>query len=499
MKKIIALILILSLAGLILAACAESGGGAVGGDDNQPQANITDDPAAAEPDAEQDILMHSIPDSMDFGGYTFTILNTIQSDRHYVNMMMEPLYEEITGEIINDAAFRRSTEIQDRYNANIVQILAPGGSRNTMFRNSAMAGDNAYDIASLTFGEAFTAAQQGLIFDINQLAYVDLDAPWWDQNARESLSIMHRVFFLPGAYEVANFDMTRIILFNKQLMQDYQIPYDVYQLVEDGQWTMDRFFRMAAMVSEDLNGDGIFDHLDLYGVASTADHVVFGSFMMGAGERMVRKDADDIPYFAAGTDRFVKVFQFLVENFYTDNFYFNPRNVAGSEEWMTNMFNENRLLFYNITFNRVPVFRGMDADFGILPIPKFDEMQENHYNESGNGKLAIIPVSAEDPQRSGAFLELYAYYGWRYVVPAYKEISLQTMFARDDESAAMVDLIDVSRVYDQGRLFWGANAYDPFVTLFGNRGMEVASLIERHTPGVERAIQRTMDALWEHY
>jgi hypothetical protein len=111
--------------------------------------------------------------------------------------------------------------------------------------------------------------------------------------------------------------------------------------------------------------------------------------------------------------------------------------------------------------------------------------------------LAVIPVSATEPNRSGAFLEAYAYYGWKYVVPAYKEVSLKTKMARDDESSGMVDLIDVSRVYDLGRLYWGSNAWDPYVTEFGNARTGVAAITERNIDRVATAIERTLGFLFE--
>jgi len=493
MKKIIALILIVALAGVVFAACGETAGPGGDTDVNAPRDPATPAGNGETEAPEEQIITHGVPLTTDFDGHEFRILNTLQADHLYMNMMMEPIDEEITGEIINDAAYRRSVEIQERFNAQITEVRVPSGSRDAQFRRSALAGDNAFDIASLSFGEAFRAAQEGLIYDINQLLYVDLDAPWWDQNARSSLSIQNRVFFLPGAYEISNFDMTRIIIFNRDLVEDYHLADCLYTLVLEGRWTMDRFFEMASQVSEDLNGDGIFDHRDKFGAGTTADHVVFGSFMMGSGEQMVRKDHDDIPYFAAGNERFINVFQYMVENFFAGDFFFNPRNVAGTEGWLQNMFSESRLLFWNITFNRIPGLRGMEADFGILPIPKFDEMQENYYNESGAGRVAVVPVSVFDAQRSGAFLELYSYWGWREVVPAYKELSLQTRFARSAESALMVDIIDQSRVYDLGRLFWAADAWDPFVTLFGARRPDVTSVLDRHSDRVGRAIEATMD------
>ncbi|MCL2099512.1 MAG: extracellular solute-binding protein [Oscillospiraceae bacterium] len=494
MKKIILSIFALSLIFSMLSACGEAGE-ETAGDNIQAEES---GPAAPAEEITEEIsneaeIMHNLPDDLDFEGYEFKILNTIQDDLHYMNLMMEPDSYEDTGEIINDAAYKRSIEIQEKYNCKITEIAVGNGARSSSFKRSATAGDNAYDIACLSPGESLSAAQDASIYDINELVFVELDSPWWDQNARSSMSVLNKIFFCPGAYELSNFDMTRILLFNKQLMQDYGITEDVYQLANEGRWTQEKFFNMAKLVTSDLNGDGVYNHEDLFGTGSTADHVVFGSFMMGSGEMTVRKDADDMPYFATDSERFNTVFINMVENFYDGSFYFAPKNVPAAEDWCTDMFDEDRLLFYNITFNRIPKFRSMNADFGILPLPKFDEMQENYYCESGSGMLAVIPVTAEDPNKNGAFLEAYAYYGWSYVVPAYKEVSLKTKMARDDESAAMVDLIDISRVYDLGRLFWGATAYDPYVTEFGSARTGVAAITERNADRVATAIERTLE------
>lgn len=489
MKKILALIIAGALICCLFASC---GGNSKDSGGSGTENNNTVENTGAEESTEPAEITDNIPE-LNFGGREFTILNTIQTDLHYMNLTMEPAEYEETGDIINDAAYRRSIEIQERFNCKIKEITISNGSRGTTFKKSATAGDNSYDIACISNSEALDAASKNFIYDINELEYIDLSAPWWDQNAKESMSIMGKVYFCPGAYELSNFDMTRILMFNKKLMQDYNITENVYQLVKDGTWTQAKFFDMAKQVSSDLNGDGKYDFNDLFGVGSTADHVVYGSFMEGAGEMMVRKDAEDVPYFAAGSDRFNSVFISMVENFYEGNYYFYPKNVAGAEDWCTNMFNENRVLFYNITFNRIPKFRNMDADFGILPIPKYEEAQEKYYCESGSGMLAVIPQSAEKPEENGAFLEAYAYYGYKYVVPQYKEVSLKTKLSRDDDSADMVDIIDVSRVYDLGRLYWGANAYDPYVTLFGNKKTDVVSVTEKNAGKVDSAIEKSIE------
>ncbi|MCL2095677.1 MAG: extracellular solute-binding protein [Oscillospiraceae bacterium] len=498
-KKLVFLIAAVLLACLIFSACGESSGGGVSDidvDDIARAARLDGEPDPQNPDPEPEEITDNIPE-LDFGGYEFKILNTIQDDLHYMNLLMEPYVYEDTGDIINDAAYRRSIEIQERFNCKITEIAVSHGSRGASFRRAAQAGDNSYDIACIEYGEALSAASGGLIYDINELTYIDLDAPWWDRNAKESLSMSNKIWFCPGAYELSNFDMTRILLFNKQMVQDYGISDDVYNLVNTGAWTFEKFFGMAKQVSNDLNGDGRFDFNDVFGAGSTADHVVFGAFMNGAGEISIGKDSNDLPYFTTNTERFNRAFQLMTDNFNDGDFYFAPKNVPAAEDWCTNMFNEDRLLFYIITFNRIPKFRDMDADFGILPAPKLDESQERYYCESGSGMVAVIPQTASNPDNNGAFLEAYAYYGYKYVVPQYKEISLKTKMARDDESAAMVDIIDVSRVYDLGRLYWGSNARDPYVSQFGSGRAEVASITERNADRVAASIEKTLGELFD--
>lgn len=487
-KRIASLTIVLFIVLQFLVACGSSGN-----DDNtntptnDTQINSDIDTPGEEIEEVAE-LTDDVPE-FDFDGYEFTILNTPQANITYMNLFMEA--EEETGEPINDAGYKRSTEICERFNITIKEIQ--NGSPAAVFQRAVMAGDDTYDLGMVSASDALNMATRDMIYNINELPYLDLDKPWWDQNAKNSYSIADKVFFLPGSYELSNMDMTRILFFNKQLMKDYGINENVYELVLNGEWTFDKFFSMAKAVSQDINGDGVYNYLDLFGAGSTADHVVFASFLNGGGELTVRKDSDDIPYLAAENERFINVCQSIIENFHDGSFYFAPRNGPNAEEWCTNMFNESRLLFYIITFNRVPKFRSMDADFGLLPHPKFDTAQTNYYCESGGGMMGIVPQTAKDPERTGAIWEAYTALSYKYVVPAYKEVSLKTKFARDDESAAMVDIIYDNRVYDLGRQYWTTTIMDRYITLITNNSTDVMSVTERSKSAAETAIAKTVN------
>ena len=492
-KRIASLIIVIFVALQLLAACGSSNSGNNDNSANEnPNSNTADISTFDDEVEEIEEIKDAVPD-FDFEGYEFTILNRPQADLHYMNLFMEA--EEENGEPINDAGYRRSAEISERFNITIREVH--NSNPTTAFRRAVLSGDGAYDLAMIGQGDAFGMASEDLIYNINELPHIDLSKPWWDQNAQKSFSIANKIFFTPGAYELTNIDMTRILLFNKQMMQDYGISENVYELVLNGEWTFEKFFNISKMVSQDLNGDGVYNYLDVFGAGSTADHVVFRSFLNSGGEMSVRKDGNDIPYFATETERFVNVVQAMVENFHDGNFYFAPRNVPQAEDWCTDMFNENRLLFYIITFNRIPKFRAMDADFGILPHPKFDTNQTEYYCESGSGMVGVVPQGIENPERTGAIWEAYTAASHKYVVPAYKEVSLKTKFARDDESAAMVDIIYDGRVYDLGTQYWGSRIMDPYIALITRNSTDVMSVTDRIKTAAETAIANGIEMFME--
>lgn len=43
------------------------------------------------------------------------------------------------------------------------------------------------------------------------------------------------------------------------------------------------------------------------------------------------------------------------------------------------MFMNNQFLLYNSTFGRIPIIRDMEADFGIIPYPKYILDQKQYH------------------------------------------------------------------------------------------------------------------------
>lgn len=95
---------------------------------------------------------------------------------------------------------------------------------------------------------------------------------------------------------------------------------------------------------------------------------------------------------------------------------------------------------------RVTVFRAMETDFGILPMPKFDKEQKEYFSivSTGSANTISIPVTA-DAERSGAVIEALSAESHYILTPAFYDTVLKTKAARDDDSADMLDIIFANR------------------------------------------------------
>jgi len=93
-------------------------------------------------------------------------------------------------------------------------------------------------------------------------------------------------------------------------------------------------------------------------------------------------------------------------------------------------------------------------EFGILPYPKFDESQERYgaYVTSAH-TLYSVPIDAQDPDLSGAVLELMASEGHRKIMPAYFDVTLKAKYSDGPVMSSVFDLLKDSIIFDVGYMF----------------------------------------------
>jgi len=189
-----------------------------------------------------------------------------------------------------------------------------------------------------------------------------------------------------------------VLLFNKQIVADKNLD-NIYELVENGTWTMEAMAGMMAKAYSDVDGDTVMTDTDVWG-AAVAGAQWSQSFFPVSDKTIIAKDNEDIPYLNASSDRkLLEIIEYQWNTLEKSDYFMkiDGDNAGGttSSYWdgmvyttAINMFSQEKALFTS----GAPMYlvsdylRNMQSHFGIVPYPTFDEVKP------GTGYGAFMPV-----------------------------------------------------------------------------------------------------------
>lgn len=378
-----------------------------------------------------------------YDGYTYRILNGCTAS-WYSYTLIAP--EDTTGEPVNDAFIERNNRVNEYLNVKITENNVEDSA--AILKKEVKAGTGDFDIALVTLGNTFTIAMEDSIIDLNTLSSVDFTRPWWDQNAISDLTVNGKMYFTTGDFDTTRFDGIRSLFFNKALIEENHLD-DPYTLVDDGVWTIDKFTEMCLSVVSDLDGDGVMTDADRYGYVAYGE-LIADILLYGMNERYLGKDPDTgMVTDLSGDERFVDAYKKIINLTVTQqDAVFDVRSKSRApylnglgDRAQEPLFTANHALFYSECMAWSRVLREMEADFGVVPPPKYDETQERHYSIIINPFMQMIPVTSEDPERTIHIMDALNAASHDTVVPAYVNITLTGKVARDADTVRMLHLV----------------------------------------------------------
>lgn len=449
MKKLSSIILLLAL----LLTCTACGGDT---DSGTPDADISSesgdaarDTTAAEP--ESTALKDNLPDGLDFSGKKVTFL--------YRSELLEEFYtEEATGDIVEDAIYQSILSVEERLGAEIVcnaqpgHMLAARAPYKQYIINSVMADDDSFDWADVMIANAGQYMQDGYCMNLLGHKYLDFEMPWYASGLEDSMALYGKLCFLTGSVSLGSLKNTYCIYFNPQTAENYGIG-DLYAIVDAGDWTLDKVMEISEKASQDVNGDGKWDGEDKLGFLSHNYNHLYG-FIGSCDIRMFEKDADGIYRYVFGSERDVSVCEKLYKLFHgtPGAFDCNLSDTTESEvpafNALTGSFIEGNILMMTAQLDEaVAYLRDMDDPYGLLPFPKYDDKQEDYITISRCAHNSfILAATCNDPDMAGAVMEALSASNYDKVFPAYFETAMKVKYARDLDSARMLDLLRSSTV-----------------------------------------------------
>lgn len=402
--------------------------------------NITEE--LSESDKRQ--LVSDDLESIDYNNREFNILSRTNFTYEFDS--------EQTGDIIDDAVYNRNRTVEERFNIDIItHAYGEGNNANVleMSDKSILAGDDSYQLISAYTYVAATNSINGNYMNWYEMPHINFDKPWWAKGFIETASIADTVFIATGDLSLLYNEVTLAMLFNKEIAKKLNLD-NLYDTVREGKWTLDKLIEYSALATSDLNGDGVMNENDRWGLGINAfTHV--DCFLYAFNVPVVMKNNEGIPELVINSEKMInvldKLYDFLVDS--GDVFLYSK----SADSFEPGMFESNKGLFMTTWLGNCANLREMNADFGIIPYPKWDETQEQYstyYLDRASSFL--VPITA-DISYVGTITEAMAAESYKQIIPAFYETALQTKYTRDNESQEMIDLILSSVKFDFGNIY----------------------------------------------
>lgn len=474
-KKILCLLLCLIFAAsaLLLASCEDTGKTE---DESKSSGNSGDDAGF-------------LNEAKNWGGEEVNIL-TWQEDLRTFTCQIDAA--EIIDEPVNDACYERNAVIEEKYGIDIVAHYA-GADEDyiQMLRDDMQSGLNEYDAIVGAFTYVAPLGIEGLLYDFNDIdnGYLHLDKEWWDQSLIRDTAINGNVYFLSGDALIEDDEATWAIFFNKDLVKTYGVE-DPYQVVRDNKWTLDKMHEMCKQVELTHGGTKSYDPAvgDIWGMVMQSYDVLL--FMQGAGQTLVDNSGDE-PVLRIGDARNIQVFMNLCDLMYDEK----NVGVADLHGYWEDMYENEGKIFangnalfmpYSISLVSSPSIRDAEIRYGLLPMPKADELQDNYTTSINVYHYAVMAIPTSNVTKLDVTcyaFEAMAYYGKEIVTPEYYDRTLTYKRFTDEESGEMLDLIFRNRTYDLGTIFNFNGGNDDgtlyfYTGLLGKKSTDIASHLE---------------------
>ena len=407
----------------------------------------TNAPAPTGPELDEwgrEVIEDSVPKDLNFNGESLDILARL--DTTGKNRWRVDFYSpDLNGEVLNDAVYNRNALVAERLNIAINVTEENGNYDNfTAYSNiiqaAFQAGSHEFDIVGTysLYGAQF--ATKGYFYNVLDLEtqHLDLDQIWWNQSLREDLTISDRLYMLVGDMNTTTLTRMLAVFFNQKTVEESYQGLDLYQVVNDGKWTMDYLAELISSSWSDLNGDGLADDNDFYGLVTIAPSEAYDSVCAGMEIEMMERDQSGNWIFTTNTELLVDKVQKAVNLYHAGN---NATRFFSMDPTVRK-FAEDGSHFAIITLDKAmeQILGDMKSDYGVLPMPKYNEEQEMYHTIPQDAfNMISVMGDIQNPAMVSAALELMCAESYKTVTPELFNEVLKYRYMRDDASGQMLD------------------------------------------------------------
>ena len=448
MKKWLALLLACCLLVPFLTACpgGETPGTGGGGDDTEGE------------------YLDSLGE-FDFGGEEFTV--------SCFSLFEYEIYaEEGSGEVLDDAIYKRNRKLENRFHVKIVPDVTVATGVNDLESHYAYvqrcmnSSEGPFDAIAMYAYQSGKLIMTGQYYDWrSEIPYcsdsIKAGAEWWPEAINLDSTVNGYQFVAISDLCITSMEMCYTVLFNKNIAEENNVAQGVgvpgtyqtlYEIVDAGAWTYDVMYGIVKDFWQDSATGGTQnqrDEEDVYGLVvgggTDADAWAFAF-----NYKYLANDGVMTPDLWSWNVGIVNAISDLRALYTATGTY---KNWGDDYTQRTTFFANDHALFNLTTLLelKTDIIHTMESLYGVLPYPKRDANQTAYHTGTLDHYTVLsVPtfVMGEDLERTGVMIEALSAETTNSVVEPYYNLIVTHKNTTDAESVRMIELIMAGRLYD---------------------------------------------------
>ncbi len=492
MKKCISLSLALILAALSLLSCSDNGGEETKSASSETvQQSASNTESESETEAEKTVTdtVREKYSSYSYDGYEYKVLAP-GPNAHFAYDEVgadvnEVWVEESDGTPLNDAIFARNLATEDLLGIKVTPIFADNDENiRNQVKTEVTAGATDYDTVLNGMETIGPQAQNGLY--LNLMDYLDTKNSWWDKNIVDAFTLWNsKLYWISGDINVYDDFAVEVLFANKTILEEngFGLPY---QDVLEGKWTIERMYEMAKACEKDVDGNGkMVVGKDIVGHIECNDHIKHWIYAMG--EKSCDIDSEGNLEVNILTESHISAVDTLFN-------YMVEKQMTYTANW--DQFFKGTVVFCGNMLGPINSLREMEDDFGVIPMAKKNEEQENygHYVSNGWTTAYAVPMTNKDPDRTGIILEVLCGFSTDTVRSALYDVLFAAKLVRDTESVEMLNIIFDTKSYDWAVDFsWGGNFANLYNGIYNTKNNTYVSGATKSQKIINKMLDRVIE------
>ncbi len=450
-KKLTALLLTAAMCAgsvVMLASCAE-------GESKKTTAPVIDGPGT-----ETEISLTQLPQiDMDGASINFAISET-DGDGFHERSILPP--DEESEDTVDMAVFARNAKIESYFNCVIEVVSYTTNNLSGEIGSQLTAGTSDYDILGARQYDDVQLALDGVVYDLNMLTvdfpeaagYLNLDASYWAKAYNDALQIGTSRYWVTGDLCLRYSGGYYCYFVNHTMYNEYlgETYGNVYDIVRNGEWTLDKLTAMTEGLWEDTDGDDKTSTGDQLAIAQPVWDNVNGLSISSGVQYSFRYEDGTIQLTAVRGNKQLESF---MNKFYALLQKPGVHNYGGEYNNAMMKLVANEAVFASGRLNQAELYlQDMDDNYGILPNPKLSEEQLNYVSSIHDGvQLYGINNNSEQIANAALVLDALELESRKTVRPVYFDSAVKIKYSRGGDDAEMIDLMD-STIYSDFVYVW---------------------------------------------